>query len=448
MKKTIAILAVVALMAACMLTSVFAAEGTVVSVASVTATPGTTIAVPVSIEGNTGFDAAKMTITYDSSVLTLVNYPDFVIDPEFPNQTEVLENGLMNGYSNKGAINHASSSPEKADGVLFTAYFVVNEDAKVGEYEVSVTVNKLNKSGSSLTYTVEAGSVIVDLCNGNHNYVEEITVEANCCTTGIITYTCSVCGDTYTEEYYDNTNHTALEHHDAVAPADCWTDGNYEYWYCAGCDCYFLDSGCMYPVPRMSTIHPASHNVIHVEAKEPTCFEEGNVEYWYCDVCGSAWLDENLTLVTNLMSVKLGVKHNVIHVEAKEPTCTENGNIEYWYCDICGYAWLDEYCHLNTNLMAVILPAYGHDWEVIETVDPTCTEDGYITYKCKNCGETYTEVLTALGHIDEDGDEVCDRCGADLSNPKSGDTTISIAVAAVVISAMSVVALPVVKKHF
>ena len=36
--------------------------------------------------------------------------------------------------------------------------------------------------------------------------------------------------------------------------------------------------------------------------------------------------------------------------------------------------------------------------EVAENQYATCTEDGYVTYKCRQCGETRTEILNALGH--------------------------------------------------
>jgi hypothetical protein len=193
----------------------------------------------------------------------------------------------------------------------------------------------------------------------------------------------------------------------AVAPT-CTTEGNVDYWYCAGCDNYFADAEGKYNVARLSCMLPATHDLQHVEAKDATCLElgnieywackncdrievaggvlsnikavqlptldhtiehvaakapgceiEGNVEYWYCTVCGYAWLDEARTQVTNLLSVKIAEAHNVEHVAAVAPTATENGNIEYWYCKDCGYAWLDELCTKNTNLKAVILPATG-----------------------------------------------------------------------------------------
>ena len=36
--------------------------------------------------------------------------------------------------------------------------------------------------------------------------------------------------------------------------------------------------------------------------------------------------------------------------------------------------------------------------EVQETKEATCSEDGYVTYKCRHCGETRTEIFKATGH--------------------------------------------------
>ena len=72
-----------------------------------------------------------------------------------------------------------------------------------------------------------------------------------------------------------------------------------------------------------------------------------------------------------------------------------------------------------------------HDWEEIERVEPTCTEDGYIVYECTRCEETKTEVLKALGHnfVVEEGYAgltrnklVCSRCGLVIS----GDSPIPV----------------------
>ena len=45
-----------------------------------------------------------------------------------------------------------------------------------------------------------------------------------------------------------------------------------------------------------------------------------------------------------------------------------------------------------------VIPATGHNYSPVVT-DPTCTEDGYTTHTCGNCGDSYiTDETPALGH--------------------------------------------------
>ena len=74
--------------------------------------------------------------------------------------------------------------------------------------------------------------------------------------------------------------------------------------------------------------------------------------------------------------------------------------------------------------------ACDHVWDAGKvTTEPTCTEAGVKTYTCSKCGNTKTEELPALGHIDENKDELCDRCGAKLGeDPKpTGDKYVKAA---------------------
>ncbi len=45
-------------------------------------------------------------------------------------------------------------------------------------------------------------------------------------------------------------------------------------------------------------------------------------------------------------------------------------------------------------------PSCDHQWEEISRTEPTCTEDGYIDYACKNqgCAATKQEIIEKLGH--------------------------------------------------
>jgi len=79
-----------------------------------------------------------------------------------------------------------------------------------------------------------------------------------------------------------------------------------------------------------------------------------------------------------------------------------------------------------------------HQYVEAERIEPTCTEDGSVTYTCSVCGNTYDETISATGHSYEwvttkeaglftDGleEEVCSICGE-----KSGAThTLSAKIA-------------------
>ena len=64
---------------------------------------------------------------------------------------------------------------------------------------------------------------------------------------------------------------------------------------------------------------------------------------------------------------------------------------------------------------------HAHNYSSEATIDATCTEAGLMTYRC-DCGDSYTEVIEALGHSFDDG--FCVECGADeiVDTPDNGET--------------------------
>ncbi len=92
------------------------------------------------------------------------------------------------------------------------------------------------------------------------------------------------------------------------------------------------------------------------------------------------------------------------------PTCTEEGYTTY-RCKTCS----DEYVGEKTA-------ALGHDYASAVT-EPTCTEEGYTEYKCKRCSAEYVgDIVDALGHdyththteatctTDGQDEYLCNRC--------------------------------------
>ncbi len=97
--------------------------------------------------------------------------------------------------------------------------------------------------------------------------------------------------------------------------------------------------------------------------------------------------------------------------ERNDPTCTENGSIIFT-CSDCGATYTET------------LTALGHDY-VHYGYDATCTRDGYHRYQCRRCDHIYVETEPKTGHnwgdwiVDkevsptEDGlrHRVCSYCG-------------------------------------
>lgn len=52
----------------------------------------------------------------------------------------------------------------------------------------------------------------------------------------------------------------------------------------------------------------------------------------------------------------------------------------------------------------------AHHYEVVETVKATCTEAGSVTYKCDHCGDTYSIVLSAKGHLITEYEQTPSTC--------------------------------------
>ena len=134
--------------------------------------------------------------------------------------------------------------------------------------------------------------------------------------------------------------------------------------------------------------------------------------------------DETLQYYEN--GVQLGTHTWVAGNVTVDPTCLCEGSMTY-VCDDCGevvsvaIATID---HIDDNADYICdtcdnkIP-HDHIWDSGTITTPaTCTENGTKTYTCK-CGETETVVITAPGHIDENGDLSCDICGAEQS-AKSG----------------------------
>ena len=82
------------------------------------------------------------------------------------------------------------------------------------------------------------------------------------------------------------------------------------------------------------------------------------------------------------------VFHQLTEHTAKEATCTETGNKAYWSCAKCNTTYKNAYGTEEADTNYIVVPALGHDYVAVVT-EPTCSQEGYTTYTCSRCGDSY-----------------------------------------------------------
>ena len=148
-------------------------------------------------------------------------------------------------------------------------------------------------------------------------------------------------------------------------------------------------------------IDPLSHDGTAYGVIPSTCIEKGKINY-HCKRCNLDYSEE-LPLAEHTAQVLS---------EEVKPTCIAGGETAKIICSYCNKV-LQEHTSVK---------ALGHNFEVIDQVESSCTNGGVITKQCTRCGERKNITLEAKAHVDSDNDSFCDNCGEFLKI----DTAIKI----------------------
>ncbi len=173
-----------------------------------------------------------------------------------------------------------------------------------------------------------------------HDYKSVVTAPT-CTEQGYTTHTCSRCTDAYTDSATEALGHTG------DAEANCLNDQ-----VCTVCGEVLTEK--------------LGHDYKPV-VTDPTCTEQGYTTHT-CSRCNDTYTDSE--------AEALG------HTPGVEADCVNDQ-----VCTICG---------------EVLVEKRGHNYKAVVT-DPICTEQGYTTYTCTRCDNTYTDsIIEALGHTPSD----------------------------------------------
>ena len=236
----------------------------------------------------------------------------------------------------------------------------------------------------------------------------EISKAATCQETGIMIYTCTKCGATKTETI-DKLDH---KYHKLTIKNPTCTENGVEYFECSVCgDIY--ERTPLHDITIDSSLYPeSSHNYSNstnqtydfsydgakklVVTFSPKTKVENNYDYIYI------YDDENNQIGkytgTTLASQSFIIQGDSFHIKLT----SDSSNTYY------GFSFSSIVATIGDENATELL-ATGHNY-VSTVTEPTCTKQGYTTYKCSLCGEEYIDnYVPATGHSIVDG--VCNYCG-------------------------------------
>ena len=301
--------------------------------------------------------------------------------------------------------------------------------------------------------------------SGQHTWNDgQVTTAATCTENGVMTYTCTMCSDTKTEvipatghaygapvwKWNDDftasatftcandTTHvenvTAEVTSAVTTPAACETTGVRTY------TAKVTFEGKEYTDTKTEPIPAKGHTLTAVAEVPATCETAGTSAHWKCDVCGKLFSDAEGNTETTLeklvipatghaygapvwkwnddftASATFTCANDATHVEKVDATVTSE--VTEGSCEVGGTRTYTAKVTFEgkeyTDTKTEVIPATGHDTELVGAKDATCTEDGYTGNEvCKVCQTVVKqgEVIPALGHDYKDGK--CSRCGAE-----------------------------------
>lgn len=275
--------------------------------------------------------------------------------------------------------------------------------------------------------------------NTKHTYDEGVVEKQPTCTEeGILIKTCQVCGYEHSEVMETLPHHTEEKYE---------FDENRHWKICADCGQEFecedhtFEEGSNVCLVCGETIVKHIHQPEFVEEKAPSCTEEGLKEHYYCAGCDKYFADLEASKEISyeeLIIEKLAHQYELKYDESQhweecvlcgekvnaekhgfeekrtEPTCCKEGNVKN-ICTVCGYGepvetipatgkhtfdenyTYDDAQHWHNCIGEDCTErneAAEHSFTKIEiTKNPTCAEEGIMTYTCESCGYSKTEAI-------------------------------------------------------
>ncbi|MCR5781557.1 MAG: leucine-rich repeat protein [Clostridia bacterium] len=244
-------------------------------------------------------------------------------------------------------------------------------------------------------HTFTSGSAL------EHNWEWTEDVAATCGTAGTQHEECSACH----EKRNENTPISPTGDHDYTArtvkddalksEAACAAPAAY-YYSCANCGAVEGNDDHTFTAGTA-----AGHKFVWITDVGPTC-TEGGVRHEECSVCHEKRNENSPVGPTGIHDYTAAtVKDDALKSAA---TCTAPA-VYYYSCKDCGTVERND-AHTFTSGSAL-----GHSFgEWITDTPASCEEEGVKRRVCGRCDLTEYEPIAKTGHVDADGNGICDNC--------------------------------------
>ena len=389
------------------------------AVSGCTKTHEITLAVNANAHANVKVDETKATCTTEGSIITKCADCGKTLSTTTVPATGHAFN-TQTAYSaptckSEGSVTYTCDHCDATK----TDTLAVNPDAH--KFEKGAHHNATCKLPAYDEYKCKYCGKTYSLFDGEANGHTYTTATSQSGTTLTITCKCSVCGDTHTQtvevaEGHNYTNVTLTKQPTCTAEGSMTIacDGKHK----AGCTSVITVS-----VPK----NPQAHN-IETTYTAPTCENGGSVVTACTNNCGLTvetvniaalghdWDEGEITKVADCendgvmtYTCKRGCDKTKTEVIAKTGHNWDNGTAHDADCTHGKYTHFTcSNCNGTYDAVEDGAQALGHSWDNgTVTTEPTCTEDGVMTYGCtrSGCKVTRTEPIGKLGHNFEKGTE-------------------------------------------
>ncbi len=384
---------------------------------------------------------------------------------EIPNSVTIIDNYAFQGCTSLVSINIPNSVTRIGDVAFSGCTSLTSVDIKSCIYigknvfksctslkNVTLPANLKSIGNSTFNGCTSLENIDIKSCNYIEDYVfqgctslKNVTLSANLSSIGNFSFQgCTSLETINILNKVSSIGNSAFSGCTALTtvylPTSVKTIGNGAFRYCTSlADVYYAGDAAQWNAIKIepynepltgATIHygGTAHTHSYTAAvTAPTCTEQGYTTYT-CS-CGDSYKSDYKDALghdyQNGTCTRCGAKdpsvtpphtHDYKSVVTK-PTCTEQGYTTYT-CSICGDSYKGDYKDERGHLFVLgkcircgEKDPDSHTHEYTKTVvAPTCTTRGYTEHVC-SCGSSYkTDYTAALGHDYKNG--LCTRCGA------------------------------------